>query len=317
MLKRTLQSVTGLVPESELGMILPHEHLFTDLRGPETPGYATGDPGKVSAVMLPHLHAAEQAGVTALVECSTLGVGRNVAILQHLANQTRIKIIAPTGVYREAYVPMALRQTPVEELAAMWIRDLSEGMEDTSVKAGFIKIAMSDDGPKEIEVRNLQAAALASRSTSAAVASHTIRGDIAHQEMGILADAGMDLSRFIWVHTQAEPDLEWHLKAVQRGAFVEYDAIGAPYQDQDAMLQAVLMLVEAGYTSQILLSHDAGWYAPGTENGEPEGGVRGFTALTDTFLPALRDALAQRGLPGEIIHQMVHANPIQAFGFLQ
>ena len=48
---RYLQTITGPVHAEELGLILPHEHLFTDLRGPDTPGYAVGDPETVARVM--------------------------------------------------------------------------------------------------------------------------------------------------------------------------------------------------------------------------------------------------------------------------
>jgi phosphotriesterase-related protein len=171
-----LRTVNGDVLTSTLGIILPHEHLFTDLRGPTTPGYAQGDPQTVSPIMLPYLQAAQAAGVTALVECSTGGVGRNVAVLRHLASLTPIQIVAPTGVYKESFTPPPLLDLSVEALADLWIRDLTEGMEGTSVRAGFIKIAMSDDGPLPSEVRNLKAAAVASRTTGAVIASHTIGG---------------------------------------------------------------------------------------------------------------------------------------------
>src|SRR3990172_617891 len=157
-----IQTVTGPETVEKLGVILPHEHLFTERRGPQTPGYARGDAQAVYAIVGPHLAEAEAAGVTALVECSTGGVGRNIHILRYLAERTNMKIIAPTGVYREAFIPADLLDLSMEALAEMWIKDLTEGIESTPIRAGFIKIAMSDDGPTQREVRNLRAAARAS-----------------------------------------------------------------------------------------------------------------------------------------------------------
>lgn len=305
-----IQTVKGAVAVERLGLILPHEHLFTDLRGPLAPGYAQAEPEAVAQAMEPYLAAAHQAGVTALVECSTVGVGRNVAVLRHLADLTPVHIVAPTGVYRDAFVPPSLREMSAGELAEAWIRDLTRGIDGTGVRAGFIKISVSDDGPTPLEVRILRAAALASHQTGAVVASHTATGALARRQIEILEAAGLDLERFIWVHANLEPDPAIHLEAAQRGAYVEFDAIGAEWQSQPAMVEYTLALIEAGYTEKILLSHDAGWYDPSQPDGQPEeGGIRGFTALVEDFLPALQ----AWGVTDELLHLITVTNPARAF----
>ncbi|HEX2906133.1 MAG TPA: hypothetical protein VHO69_04690 [Phototrophicaceae bacterium] len=309
-----LRTVNGEVAAEALGLILPHEHLFVDLRGPHVPGYAEGERETVARLLKPWLERAEAAGVTALVECSTIGVGRNIPVLQHLAQITPIHIIAPTGVYREAYIPANLRETSVEALAELWARELTEGIDDTPVRAGFIKIAMSDDGPTPLEERNLRAAARASQQTGAVIASHTSGGAQAiRRELDILEAAGLDLGRFIWVHAHTEPDPAVHLEAAKRGAWVEFDAIGALdwFPEQSKMVDFVLHLLDAGFGDQILLSHDAGWYEPGQPEGRPAKGMRGYTALVETFIPALK----ARGVDDDIIRQMTQTNPARAFAF--
>jgi phosphotriesterase-related protein len=306
-----IQTVKGPVAVETLGLFLPHEHLFTDLRGPTVPDYAEGDPDAVARAMKPNLDAAQAVGVTAFVECSTPGVGRNVAVLQRLAEATPIHLIAPTGVYREAFMPPSQRDWSAEGLAESWVRDLTEGMDGTPVRAGFIKIAMSDDGPTALEIRSLKAAAQASQQTGAVVASHTIGGAVARREMDILAAEGLDLNRFIWVHAQTEVDTAVHLEAASRGAYVELDAIGAPGQSQEAMRDAVLALLDAGYAENILLSHDAGWYQPGRPEGKPEVGIRGYTALVEEFIPALRAS----GVTDDVVRLLTETNPARAFAF--
>jgi len=308
---KMLHAVRGPVEAHSLGLILPHEHLFTDLRGPHVPGYAQGTPEAVLQVVGPYLTEAAAAGVTALVECSTLGVGRNLAVLRSLAEATSIQLVAPTGVYRDAYIPDSLLEMGEHDLADLWTRELTEGIEDTGIRAGFIKLAMSDDGPTAREIRNLNAAAQASLSTGAAIAVHTIGGRIARQEMDVLEEAGLDLQRFIWVHAQTEPDLQVLVEAARRGAYVELDSVGAPFQRQEELLEAVSVLIAGGFVEQILLSHDAGWYNPASPDGMPESGYRGYTALTRDFLPAL----SARGVSEEHIRQMTVTNPAQAFAF--
>jgi phosphotriesterase-related protein len=308
---KRIQTVRGPVEIETLGLVLPHEHLFTDLRGPHVPDYAQGDPSRVVTVVKPFLDAAHELGVTALVECSTVGVGRNLDVLRKLADVTSIHIVAPTGVYRDAYIPITLRDVSEDELADLWTKELTDGIEGTSVRAGFIKLAMSDDGPTALEIRNLRSAAKASQRTGAVIGSHTIGGTVARKEMDVLEEAGLDLRRFIWIHAQTEPDRAILEEAAQRGAYVELDTVGAPFQSQPELLAAAIMLIRAGLEEHILLSHDAGWYNPARSDGLPDDGYRGYTALARDFIPSLFD----QGITKEQIKLITVTNPANAFAF--
>jgi len=186
---------------------------------------------------------------------------------------------------------------------------LVKGIGTTDKKAGFIKIALSDDGPTPLEVRNLQAAALASRATGSAIASHTIGGKAALKEIEILANEGQILEKFIWVHANSEEDTQYFLEAASQGVYVEFDSIGQPNSRMKNLVEAILKLHSAGYGDRILLSHDAGWYQPGNKNGIPEGGIRGFTDLTDQFIPLLR----KNGLTVTDVNLITQENPKRAF----
>jgi phosphotriesterase-related protein len=308
---RIIRTLKGDVETASLGLILPHEHLFVDLRGPFAPGYGEADPETVWQLMRPYLEAIQSIGVTAFVDCAPMGVGRNVHVLRYIAERTPIHIITPTGVYKEGFIPAELLDVSAEYLADLWVRELTESMDGTDSRAGFIKVALNDDGPRPLEVRNLKAAASASQQTGAVVASHTIGGAAARREMDVLERAGLDLRRFIWVHTHTEPDTAIHIEAAKRGAWVEFDAIGAEnWHPQDALLDSVVAFIEAGYADYILLSHDAGWYDVGQPGGVPQPqGVRGYTALFETFIPALKG----RGVSDETIRQMTVVNPARAF----
>ncbi len=310
MVKR-IQTIKGPIEIDALGFVLPHEHLFTDLRGPQVADYARGEPSAVVKVVEPYLAEASAAGVSALVECSTVGVGRNLSVLRSLAEVTPIHIIAPTGVYRDAYIPENLREISEHELAELWTMELAEGIEGTSIRAGFIKLAMSDDGPTALEIRNLKAAVKASQNTGAVIASHTIGGKVARKEMDVLEEAGLDLHRFIWVHAQTEPDISILEDAARRGAYLELDSVGAPYQSQAELLETAIVLIEAGFADHLLLSHDAGWYNPARADGLPDDGYRGYTALTKDFLPEL----LKRGISEEQIRLITVNNPAKAFAF--
>ena len=308
---KRIHTIKGPIEIDALDLILPHEHLFTDLRGPWIADYARGEPAAVVKVVEPYLAEASAAGITALVECSTVGVGRNLPVLRSLSEVTSIHIIAPTGVYRDAYIPETLREINEHDLAELWRTELTEGIEGTSIRAGFIKLAMSDDGPTTLEIRNLKAAARASQNTGAVIASHTIGGKVARKEMDVLEEAGLDLHRFIWIHAQTEPDISILKETARRGAYVELDSVGAPYQSQTELLDTAIALIEAGFADHLLLSHDAGWYNPAHRDGLPEEGFRGYTALTGDFLPGL----TKRGINEEQVRLITVNNPAKAFSF--
>ena len=306
-----LRTLKGDIPTEKLGFVLPHEHLFVDLRGPLAPGHGEGEPEVVGNLVKPYLDTIQAKGVTAFVDCAPLGVGRNIQAMRHVASLTPIHIVVPTGVYKEGFIPTDWLEISAEALAEHWISEITEGIEGTDSKAGFIKTALVDDGPKAIEARNLRAAAIASQATGAIIGSHTIGGRAAREEMDILEAAGQDLNRFIWIHTQTEPDTGIHIEAAKRGAWVEYDAIGADAALDAKMLDFTVNMLDAGYGAQVLLSHDAGWYEVGSPGGVPQPqGYRGYTALMDTFLPALRE----RGATDADIHMLTVTNPARAFG---
>ena len=64
---KAIHTIKGHVEIDSLGLILPHEHLITDLRGPRVPDYAQGEASAVASIVEPYLAEASAAGVTASV----------------------------------------------------------------------------------------------------------------------------------------------------------------------------------------------------------------------------------------------------------
>jgi len=305
-----IQTITGNIAPEDWGVTLTHEHLFTDLRGPTVPDYGRGDPEHVAQTLLPYLEEAAELGAESLIEYSTMGVGRNPAILKKLGEVSPLKIIAPTGVYREAFVPEELKSKTIADLVDMWTTDITTGIDGTDVRAGFIKMSVSDEGITELEAKHLKAAVLTSQRTGAIVASHTIGGELAKQEINLLAEYGLDLNRFIWTHAQSETNEDYHIWAVEQGVYISIDAIGSGWASDHDMQHNTLNLIEKAFTNRILLSHDGGWYDPSQPDGQPpEGGIRGFTALFKQFIPALQ----ANGVSQEIIDTITIQNPAEAF----
>lgn len=305
-----VETTAGPIPVETLGLILPHEHIFTDLRGPETPDYGQADAEDVVRVMKPLLSEAKARGVDLIVECTTVGVGRNARIIARLAEETGLRIVLPTGVYgRDNFAPRAYREMSQAELTAWMVWEITNGIDGTAVKAGFIKTASTRAGLTALEERYLRASAQAAKRTGVVIASHTGAGSVAVRQADILDEEGLPLHRFIWVHAQSEQDLNFHRQLARRGVYIEFDSLGQPNPGDERMIEIIREMTAAGFAERILLSHDAGWYRPGEPNG---GKQRPYTHLVDVFLPKLRAA----GFDESTIKTLTIENPCRAFGVL-
>lgn len=301
--------ITTLGPKSasELGMILPHEHVFVDLRTWDQPGYAQAQADDVIRLMAPELEKTRNAGVTAIVECSAVGVGRRADIEKAVSDATSFPLVIPTGVYREPWVPDWVHAASEAELAEWMLRELQDEIEQSGVQAGWIKLSAGDDGITACETKILRAAVTAAKEANAVIGSHTIRGRVVRDQLDIIESMGHSPECFIWIHTQAEPDFNLHLEMGKRGAWLEYDAIGnLDVATDEHYLELIQRVLDADLGEKLLLSHDRGWYDPA----QPGGGIpKPFTYLSDTFLPQLSTA----GMDEETIRKLTHSNPYRAF----
>jgi phosphotriesterase-related protein len=300
------QLVTTLGPrtEAEIGFILPHEHVFVDLRTWDQPGYAQAEAADVIALMGPQIAAIQALGVTALVECSTVGVGRRADIDLVVSQATGLPIIVPTGIYREPWIPPWAHDANEDALADWMLSELQGDISGSGVQAGWIKVSAGDDGITQAERKVLRAAAKAALPLNAVIGSHTIRASVVREQLDIIEDEGYSAERFIWIHTQAEPDVAFHLEVAHRGAWIEYDSIGN--SDDEMNIRNIHHVLDAGLGDHLLLSHDRGWYDPALPGG---GTPMPYTYLQETFLPKL----AASGVDEETIRQITQRNPFRAF----
>jgi phosphotriesterase-related protein len=199
---RTRELVTTLGPKGrgELDVILPHEHVFLDLRTWESPEHSAAEKEDVVRRVAPEISRARKAGVTAIVEPTTLGVGRRADVLATVSEATGMPLVAPTGVYREPWIPPWVHQAAREELRDWMIGELLGSIGGTGVRAGWIKVSAGDEGLTETETKVLRAAAEAAAATNAVIGSHTVRGRVALEQLDVLEAAGLSPERFVWIH---------------------------------------------------------------------------------------------------------------------
>jgi phosphotriesterase-related protein len=294
-----LITTKGTKTAAELGLILPHEHIYVDLKKWNEPGYAKHNPAEVVEFFLPVLGAARDAGVTAIVECSPLGVGRRVDIDKAVSIALDLPIVVPTGIYREPWIPDWVHEAPEDALFEWMLKELTEQVEDTGVQAAWIKLSAGDDGLTECETKILRAAARAGKETGALIGSHTIRGAVVKTQLDVIEEVGYTAERFLWIHTQAENDENLQLEIAKRGAWLEFDWIGNPSEDAK-YVQRIQRVADAGYADKLLLSHDQGWHDQENE--------MMFLHIPTVFIPKLKEA----GL-ADLEPQLTTINPFNAF----
>ncbi len=150
----------------------------------------------------------------------------------------------------------------------------------------------------------MRAAARTHLKTGLTIASHTGTATGAFDEIKILKEEGVDPSAFIWIHAQAEENLEYHVKAAKMGAWVSFDGLG--WGKPETYVQLLNNMKSYDLLHKVLISHDAGWYHVGEANG---GNFIGFTILFNQLLPALIDS----GFTDDEINLLLVINPAEAF----
>jgi phosphotriesterase-related protein len=340
------QTVLGPVAPASLGLTLPHEHLLIDLRflfRPPVPGSALGH--ELAPIELAHLYeinydwfsnldnlsladeatAIDEAGRfrrdggQTLVDPTSAGIGRNPLALQRVARATGLHVIMGSGYYTEPAHPPEVATATEDALARAIVRDVTDGVGETSVRAGLIGEIGCSWPWTAAERKSLRAAAHAARETGAPLMIHPGR-DPKAPEMHLeeVRRTGLDLRRVIVAHIErtiiADPG---RLRAVvDTGCTVEYDLFGVeishfpwggPDMPNDAeRIRQVLWLIEQGYGRQVLLSHDVCFKIRLTGYGGT-----GLVHIPRRIVPRLR----ARGASEADIRALIVENPARALTF--
>lgn len=298
----SVMTVLGPVSSGDLGVTLPHEHLFLNLMREHRATGLLHDPG----LMALELNRFKEAGGRTLVECTNVGLGRDPVKLRKIAQTTSLNIVMGCGLYRDPYIDGTwANQHTVDEIAACIVRDLREGVDGTDIRAGVIgEIGADRHYVSALEERSFRAAARAHLATGVPITTHAARWPVGLAQLDILEAEGVDPRYVIIGHTDTVPDFGYHLELVKRGAWVQYDSIrGATPYDESVRLELVLQMAERGHLDRLLLSHDVC-----NKTHLVNGGGTGYGYILEQFLPRLTDA----GLDPADLEMLTVHNPRRA-----
>ena len=300
-------TVNGSVSVGSMGETLIHEHILVDFIGANEVSEERWDKSEVIEVVLPYLKEIKMLGCKTFIECTPNYLGRDPLLLKILSDSTGLNIITNTGYYgarNNKFLPAHAFSETADQLAARWIEEWESGINGTGIRPGFIKIGVDRGNLSEIHKKLVTAAARTHLKTGLTIASHTGPAVPAFEEVEILKNEGVSQEAFIWVHAQAEKDITKHVKAAKEGVWISLDGV----RDSNVAnyLKMLKNLRANGLLGKALISHDAGWYSPGEENG---GKFRAYTSLFNHLLPLLKE----EGFSEDDIHQLLVRNPQRAF----
>jgi phosphotriesterase-related protein len=302
-----IMTVSGPVDAREMGVSLTHEHILVDFIGADSITELRWDKSKVVERSLPFLKHIKDHGCQIFIECTPAYLGRDPLLLKTLSDSSGLNILTNTGYYgavNNKYIPDHAFIETADQLAARWIMEWQNGIDGTGIKPGFIKIGVANTSLSDLHKKLITAAALTHLKTGMTIASHTGLAIPAFEQLEILKKVGVAPEAFIWVHAQAEKDLNNQVKAAMMGAWISLDGIGEnSIEDYVAMIKN---LKNNNLLGKVLLSHDAGWYHPGEENG---GEYQGYSTLFEKLIPRLKE----ENFSSEEINQLFVLNPANAF----
>lgn len=300
---RTVETVTGPVATTDLGVTLIHEHLLIDMY--EVSLNAAG-------VLLDERAAVEElslfrdAGGVTVVEQTTVGLHPDREGLRRISIATGVQVIAGTGVYWHRFRPAWVESLTEAELRERFVAELVEGVGPSRIRAGLIgEIATGHRAIDPVEARVLKAAALAQRETGAPIATHALFTRIGLDQLGILEAAGADPARVLIGHADTCPDESYHLAILERGAWLGFDTVGQDDKaTDDWRADRVAAYAARGHLDRILISSDVCKRPALARNG---GG--GYATVLRDFVPLLRS----RGLTPDDITRLLVVNPRRFF----
>ena len=316
----TVETVRGQVETSNLGTTLMHEHVFVltpDMLANYPAGWDEEFRVDDAVTRLTRLKAL---GVDTIVDPTVVGLGRYIPRIERINAEVELNIVAATGLYTYNDIPFAFHYsgpgTPMdfgEPMVDLFVRDITEGIAGTSVKAAFLKCAIDEPGLTPGVERVMRAVAQAHVATGAPITVHTsVNNQGGTTTQRVLAEEGVDLSRVVIGHCGDTADIGYLTALADRGSLLGMDRFGLdiilPFEQR---VDTVAHLCRLGYADRLVLSQDASCYI----DWFPED-LMAQVAPNWHYEHVVADvvpALAERGVTTDQISTMLVDNPRRYF----
>jgi phosphotriesterase-related protein len=297
----SINTVTGPIDVSALGVTLMHEHVMIGYPGWEADTLRPGlKRDEMMSVAIDKIQQMQARGIQSMLDPCPNDLGRDVAFSAEVAAATGFNIVCATGLYKEdeggkPYWHFRSSFGPiVDAMAELFIHELTVGIGDTGIKAGIIKLATGFGQITEYEHSIIQAAAKAAVETGAPITTHTDKGTMGDEQQRLLIEAGVEPHKIIIGHSCGSTDHEYHMNILEQGSYLGFDRFGIDVLQPDAeRVSSLLALLHKDKEQQVVISHDSVW----CWRGEPipadlmasmdDGAIFNPTHFHDTIIPQL------------------------------
>ncbi|MFM7537611.1 MAG: phosphotriesterase [Acidimicrobiales bacterium] len=298
----TVQTVRGPIDAGALGRVLMHEHVF--IISPEMQNNVPEDWGDEEGRLADaarRLSELKASGIDTILDPTALGLGRYIPRIKTLADRIELNIVCATGLYTFDELPHYWgRRTPgsgpggSDPMVNLFVRDITEGIANTGIKAGVIKCATDRAGVTPGVERVLRACAKTHRATGTPITTHThaaSRRGLEQQE--IFRSEGVDLSRVVIGHSGDTDDLGYLEELIANGSILGMDRFGIDgFLPTAKRVEVIAELCRRGYADRMVLSHDASCYLDWIPGEIPPSTMPHwhYLHISHDVLPMLREA---------------------------
>ena len=312
----TVNTVTGPVDTADFGFTLSHEHVGTNAAGLRHTYPQFIDREGIKEQSIAAMKAVYEDGVRTIIDVSTFDLGRDVNLIREVAEGSGMQIVAATG--NHLAVPRPFGEVSPDAIAPLYIREIEEGIEETGIKAGIIKVASDRGGITPQQEIVLRAAARTQQATGVPISTHTWSPErIGDAQVAILEEEGVNLDRVYIGHSNDDTNLEYLLGLLNKGVWLGLDRYpgglvpGTPNWEQRT--EVAWRLMEAGFTHRIMLSHDysvpKARYGAEVQEARRRANPDGYNFIPRYVLPRLKEL----GATDADIWQLTVENPRRFF----
>ncbi|HNS32859.1 MAG TPA: hypothetical protein PKN36_07800 [bacterium] len=295
-----IQTLNGPVDSFQLGSVLPHEHLPLFAQPQDNESFPLSSWGLLKEWFDPLLNELDKTPFRTMVEVTPIALGRDIPLWKEIVGRKRLNVVLSTGFYIDERQPEWAKEKPADDIAEFMVRELKEGIGESGVRAGIIKIAPDASSGQSRKV--CRAAAMASRKTNARITTHSWKTN--RQDFDLLVEFGADPGNIFIGHADFA-GLEENDYICRHGGNVIFTMWGLPHILPDKVIyEQFARLVKSGHVNRTLISIDFAvlldspsnpyyfkWSYGGTDR-------RTFSYIPRVVIPKLSD---EYGIsPGEI-----------------
>jgi phosphotriesterase-related protein len=312
-----VETVRGPVELDRLGPTLMHEHVFVlDPEAIQNYGHLWGesywDEEVRVADAIAKLQRLRDGGIETIVDPTAPGLGRCISRIQRINAEVDLNIVVATGVYAFLELPTFLAYRSDDWIVELFVRELREGVDDTGVKAAFLKCAVEQHGIIGDVPRILALIAAAAVETGVPVMVHTnASARTGLPALESLTSAGVDPKRIVIAHAGDSNDLAYLRAIADTGASLGCDRFSIEHFNPDAnRVETLAALIAEGYVHRVHLGHDAAcFYDFMVGNPLFAGEKPDYLHISRKVVPALLEA----GVTPEQVDEMLIDNPRRFF----